>query len=116
EVGLDPAAGGEADALHPSNPHAPHGNRRADPEPVDGAEPRGEHLVTAVEPRVAEPEAGGDHEQQRAEDGDADRELVAALHTPASMASGRPSRNWRTTGSSVACISATVPAWRILPW
>ena len=65
--------------------------------------------VGLAEMGAGQPEGAADHHGERRNDDDPDGELVLAFH------SGRPSMNWRTTGSSVRCISSTVPTWRMRP-
>src|SRR6266545_4877610 len=96
-------------ALHSPNrlPDA-ESHRRADAEPADGAEARLGHDVLLVDVGLAQPEGAGHHQRERHQHRQPDREFVRAFH-------GRPSMNWRTTGSVVAWSSALVPTWRMRP-
>ena len=65
--------------------------------------------VGLAEMSAGQPEGAANHHGERRNHDEPDGELVFAFH------SGRPSMNWRTTGSSVCCISSTVPTWRMRP-
>ena len=118
ELGLHPFVLHQADRLHPADPDAAQGDRRPDAEAADRAEARGVGGLLLVHVRLAQPERAEDHQGERRQHGQAHREFVGPLHRvlPAAAGSpGRPSMNWRTTGSPVARISSTLPTWRMAP-
>ena len=118
EIGLHPTVGRQADRLHPAHAHATERHRTTHLEPTHGAEPRGRQRFGGAQARLGEPERAGHDHGQRHQHHETDQEFIRALHVPTASAgasSGRPSMNWRTTGSSVAWISATVPTCRIRP-
>src|SRR2546425_10101949 len=109
QVGVDPVAGRQADRLDPADPHAPQHHRIPDPETADGAEPRRVDGLRLAEMGTREPQGPRHNHRQGGDDHDAHGKLVLALHP------GRPSMNWRTTGSPVCWTSATGATWRMRP-
>ena len=61
--------------------HAAERDRRANAEPADGAEPGGVGGLLLVDVGLAQPERAADHQGQRGEHREADRELVASFHS-----------------------------------
>src|SRR2546430_2281677 len=83
--------------------------RAPDVQAADGPEPGGVDRLRPADVGPRKPQGAAYHDRERRDHDEADDELVLALHP------GRPSMNWRTTGSSVCWICSTVPTCRILP-
>src|SRR5690606_26048069 len=110
------AAGLEPDRLDAADRHAAELHAPTLEQLRDLTEARLYDPLLMAESQTLEPDRAHD-DQQDAEDHDtADHDLVAAIHAAAaSISSGLPSMNPRTTRSSVFWISAGVPVKRIPP-